>query len=108
MLRLPADFWRARSDAGRQEVCGFLVDTHRQLSFRRLENLGGEGEFWIDIHEVQRVDRDIARSDGRITALVHCHSYSDRSSSSDRKLAAQSPWPLFIITPHGDARLVEP
>jgi proteasome lid subunit RPN8/RPN11 len=105
-MELPEEFWRAYESSPGVELCGLLFERDGRLGFRRLENLGGLGEFWIDEIELIRVERDLSRHGGCVVAFVHSHVHSAEPSNSDRLLAMRSRWPFLLVAPDGDVQMI--
>ena len=102
--RLNSDVCRvliiAINDSPGQEVCGFLVSHGGRISFRRLPNLGGAGEFWVDQECLDRVLRHISSTDGVIIGFIHSHMAGINLSFADESSIENSSWPWLVITLH--------
>lgn len=86
-------------DTPGDEVAGFLVEYGDKLKFRRLRNLGGVGEFWVEPLAVERILRDITRTQGSVKGFVHSHSTDCQLSCADQASLGTSPWPWLVIVP---------
>jgi proteasome lid subunit RPN8/RPN11 len=80
-----------------QEVCGFLVERLSILTFRRVPNLGGAGEFWIEQGSLDQILSDITRSHSVVRAFIHSHGSSVHLSASDEALIRFSQWPWLVV-----------
>jgi proteasome lid subunit RPN8/RPN11 len=87
----------AINDVQDQEICGLLVETGIVLSFRRIRNLGGPGEFWLDQIALDRVLRNIVKNEGVVRGFVHSHAMDPNLSVADRHTMRSSVWPWLVI-----------
>ena len=89
-------------DTPGREICGFLVQQSSKLGFRRVPNLGGAGEFWVDQGNLDRILDDIASTDSVVKAFVHNHTSGDTTLSiSDAQSLRASRWPWLVIVVRG-------
>jgi hypothetical protein len=78
-----------------------LVEQSSTLTFRRIPNLGGAGEFWIDQGSLDSILGDIARTNSVVKAFVHNHASDTTLSASDKASLRSSPWPWLVVAGTG-------
>jgi proteasome lid subunit RPN8/RPN11 len=92
---------RAANDTPGREICGFLVEGSSTLTFRRIPNAGGPGEFWIDPGDLDAILNDLAKNRMEVTGFVHSHGSGLRPSASDEAAMRSSQWPWLIVVCRG-------
>lgn len=90
---------RAMRDTPGQEICGLLVGHGTELGFRRLQNLGGPGEFWVEETALARQAHYVAATNGLVLGFVHSHATSTQLSGSDACAlpGTQLPWLVVAV-----------
>ncbi|MCB2376965.1 Mov34/MPN/PAD-1 family protein [Hymenobacter sp. BT635] len=96
----------AMQDSPGREICGLLVAHNEQLSFRRLPNLGGPGEFWVEEYALEAQLRHLAATGGRVLGLVHSHCSGLELSGPDAAALPASRWPWLVVVPQAADGLV--
>jgi proteasome lid subunit RPN8/RPN11 len=91
----------AAHDTPGREICGFLVERLSTLAFRRIPNLGGAGEFWVDPSSLDQILGDVARRQSVVRAFIHSHGSRVCLSASDEAAIRFSPWPWLVVVCRG-------
>ncbi|MFZ0455661.1 MAG: hypothetical protein WCE54_13780 [Ignavibacteriaceae bacterium] len=95
--KLCRDLTSAIHDTFNREVCGFLIEEENELRFRRMENLGGYGEFILDEVMVKLFCDNAGKNGIKVRYFVHNHFTGLELSSSDINSFCRNDWPWLIV-----------